>query len=182
MILGLDISTSVIGLAISDNNKLIHTDYFDLKKDDSLSHNQVFAQIKTWLTFIKNKYEIKKINIEEPLKKLSNGKTSINVLSSIFKTNFTVCWICYDVFNIDINYVSSSNARKKMKINIKNELKREFIYYANTKEIKKRVLERVLEQFPEFEKQLTFSKNGFINNHILDITDAIVMVNYEFKT
>lgn len=182
MILGLDISTVVIGLSVMDKKEIIHTDYFDLHKDESLTSNEVFQKIKEWFLSIKKQYAITKINVEEPIKKCSNGKTSINVISAIFKTNYTVCWICYDVFQIDINYVGSGPARKKMKINKNDDLKRDFKYYASTKDIKKRVLEKVLESFPDFEKELTYSKNGFINSHILDIADAIVMANYEFKT
>ncbi len=179
MILGLDVSSSIIGLSIIENKKLIHIDYFDLKADDKLSDNQVYAKIKQWLINVKNNYKIDKIRIEEPIKKCSNGKTSINVLAVIFKVNFTVCWMCYDVFGFDIEYLGSSTARKKLKINIKNELTKDFKYYASTKDIKKRVLERIIEIFPEFEKKLTYSKNGFIESHLLDIADAVVMAYYE---
>lgn len=179
MILGLDISSSVIGLSIVHKKRLIYVDSFDLKADDKLSDNEVYAKIKQWLTNVKNNYSIDTIHVEEPIKKCSNGKTSMQVLSVIFKVNFTVCWLCYDVFGFDIKYVASSTARKQLKINIKNDLKKDYKYYASSKDIKKRVLERIIEIFPEFEKKLTYSKNGFIESHLLDIADAVVMAYYE---
>lgn len=178
MILGLDISPSIIGLCIMDGKKIIHTSYFDLHQDDSLSDNEVFDSIKKWFSNINSSYKIHKICIEEPMKRDSGGKTSISVLSRIFKVNFTLCRFCYEIFNMEITYVNASTARKKFGISKKDGLKRDFKYYSSTKEVKKFVLERTLELYPEFEKQLTFSKTGIINAHILDITDAIVMSYY----
>lgn len=161
-----------------DGKKIIHTDYFDLHEDDKLSDNEVFDKIKKWFTNIKLKYAIDKICIEEPMKRDSGGKTSISVLARIFKVNFTLCRFCYEVFNMEITYVNAATARKKYGVSKKEELKRDFKYYSSTKEIKKFVLERTLVLYPDFEKQLTFSKTGIINAHMLDITDAIVMGYY----
>ena len=179
MILGLDISPSIVGLCIMDGKKIIHTDYFDLHKDETLTDNQVFDKIKKWFSDIKLKFKIHKICIEEPMKRDSSGKSSISVLSRIFKVNFTLCRFCYEIFDMDITYINASTARKKFGISKKEPLKREFKYYATTKEVKKYVLERTLELYPDFEKELTFSKTRIINAHMLDITDAIVMGYYE---
>ncbi len=179
MILGLDISSSIIGLAVIDDKKLVYTSHFDLEPDKKRDHNLVFDEIKKWLNDVKTKFKITKINVEEPMKRSTNGKTSINVLALIFKVNFIVCRICYELFGFSVVYVNAASARKKYKILNKEPLKRNFQYYSSTKDIKKYVLERTLILFPSFEQDLTFSKNGIILGHNLDIADAIVMAYYE---
>ena len=75
MILGIDISTSKIGISIIDyKENLILSELLKMKSTDSLEKRTEFFNQK--MTEIRRKYDIKNIFIEQPFMAFSGGKTT----------------------------------------------------------------------------------------------------------
>ncbi len=120
MILSLDISTSVVGYCILDeNNNIVLLDAFDLK--NKKHYPDIFCkaqEIKHVLEDIKTSYNITHIYIEDALMLFAPGKSSAVTISTLLKFNGIVSYICYLVFDIKPNFISASSARKTYGITI----------------------------------------------------------------
>ena len=85
VILGLDISTTTIGYAFSENNKILDMGFIDVKKHKTPKDKAFFAL--NWLC--KNKYidKVEHINIEDNLSGFAGGRTSQQVIIKLAKFN-----------------------------------------------------------------------------------------------
>jgi len=98
MILGLDISTSITGLTvIDDEGKVLHNEALDLtnKKLDNMFKKA--AAVKNRLTQIKHLFNIKKVFIEQSLNAFRPGLSSAQVILTLGKFNGVVSWICSEI-------------------------------------------------------------------------------------
>ena len=75
MILGLDISTSITGLAVVDKNlNLVYNSHIDLRKEDNIFSKA--SKVKDVLLETKKKFNITKITIEQPFTFFNSGGSS----------------------------------------------------------------------------------------------------------
>ena len=147
MILGLDISTSITGLAVVDENlNLIYTNHIDLRKVDGIFKKAKL--VKETLLEIKEKFLISNIMIEMPFTFFNSGGSSAKTMAVLQRFNGMVSWIVSEVFSQDPDYVGASEARKICEVKIARG--------QNTKEI---VLKAVLDLYPSFEVEWTKQKN-----------------------
>lgn len=117
MILGLDISTSIIGYTVLDKNgKILECECIRLEK-----FKDFFIKVKN----VKNKlqkisadHKINFVYIEEPLQAFSMGKSSALTIQALSKMNGTVSWLCYEIFDVIPELISSGTARKACKVKI----------------------------------------------------------------
>jgi hypothetical protein len=116
MILGLDISTSITGATILDNDgKIIYNEAWDTRK-----FKNMFEKAATIKEKIMDAYEygldsgsaIKHIFIEQNLQSFRSGFSSAKTLSTLSKFNGIVSWMCYDSLEIQPEYVAATSARK----------------------------------------------------------------------
>jgi hypothetical protein len=161
MLLGLDISTSITGYTILDDQKIVECDMLDLrnkKYTDFLDKSQAAKQL---LTNLAKKYTIKEIWIEETLNVLS-GKSSAHVIMTLNRFNGIFSWLCYETLGIKPNFISSRQARKMAGIVIPKG--------ADAKET---VIKHLLDTEPQFTVQ--YSKFGNLVQGTADRADSLIV-------
>lgn len=164
MILGLDISTSVIGVCVLDSkNEILLQEAWDLKnknKYKDLFDKSLF--VSDALSKLKEKYSIQHIFIEQSLHSFRSGFSSAQVLSILSRFNGIVSWLCFKIFSIKPEYIAATSARKLCGIKIPKGTK--------AKEV---VIQHLLSQEKKF--NIEINKNGNIKPNYYDIADAIVI-------
>jgi len=108
--IGLDVSTSVIGIAVVDENKKLHAlEFLSLKKTKTLLDKaDVFRDhISQYATL-----DVECVIIEEALKIFKKGKSSAQILQKLSMINGMVSWIAKDTFKCKIVHYHSERARK----------------------------------------------------------------------
>lgn len=113
MILGLDISTSIIGVTILDGKSGISKKISHISFNKKMSlWDKVFYFKKQIIKFVDNKEEIKFIVIEEPLSRFTKGRSSSHTISLLLKFNGILSFILYQEFGVEPEYFTPSQARK----------------------------------------------------------------------
>ncbi len=111
MILGLDISTSITGYTILDNDgNIIACNHIDLRKEKNFFLK--CSAVEGRLAAIRNEYFIEHIYVEQSLQSFRSGFSSAQTLSLLSKINGIVSWICYNLFGIEPEYIAATSARK----------------------------------------------------------------------
>lgn len=119
MILGLDISTSITGITvIDDEGNVLHNEALDLtsKKLDTMFKKA--AAVRDRLTQIKYLFNIKNVFIEQSLNAFRPGLSSAQVILTLGKFNGIVSWICHEIFGMEPEYIGASTARKSLGIKV----------------------------------------------------------------
>lgn len=111
MILGLDISTSVIGITwFSDDYKFLEISYLKFKKGTCL-----FTKLDEFITFFENKYgklNISSIGIEEPLKAFKGKFSSADTIQKLTQMNALISGYLYRKYRLKPSYYNVNAARK----------------------------------------------------------------------
>ena len=164
MILGLDISTSITGVTVIDtNNNILFCEHLDTRnknKFPSLLKKAHF--IRENLSQIKSTYNIETIFIEESLQSFRSGFSSSKTLSTLSKINGIVSYLCYEVFDIEPEYVASTSARKLCGIKIPRGSK-----------AKQVVLKFLLDNEPSF--AVEYTKHGNPKPGFYDRADSLII-------
>jgi Holliday junction resolvasome RuvABC endonuclease subunit len=159
MILGLDVSTSIIGVCILENDKIVYADYIDLRKTSSFFEKA--RKVETTLKEVKEKYDVKHVFIEQALMFFRRGGSTAKTMSILQRFNGIISWMCYNIYDMEPNYVSPISARSKCGIKI-----------ARGKKAKEVVMEHFIES-KEFE--IIYTRFGNVQKYCYDIADAIVV-------
>ena len=109
MILGLDISTAVVGVAVIDDGKLVLSTHWDISKADTLFSKAEVIGAELWQ--IRNDYNIESVFIETALKKFIPGRSRADTIMKLAKFNGIVSWMCYESFEIQPTYINVNSAR-----------------------------------------------------------------------
>ena len=109
MILGLDISTSIVGVALISDRGLILSTHWDISKAETLFAKA--EQIGAELWQIRNNYDIQHLFIETALKKFIPGRSRADTIMKLAKFNGIVSWLCYESFEIEPTYLNVNSAR-----------------------------------------------------------------------
>ena len=97
MILGLDISTTVIGVAlIDDQGNLALSEHWDISKQDTLFEKAEVVGSLMWE--LRTNHKIDYVFVETALKKFFPGKSRADTIVKLAKFNGIVSWICFDTF------------------------------------------------------------------------------------
>ena len=114
MILGLDISTSVIGYTILDEDaKIIECEAWDLRNKRYFPDLYIKAtHIKDKLLDIKCSHNIKHVYIEEPFVFFRAGGSTAKTMAKLQAFNGIVSWLCHDTFGFSPVHISPAQARK----------------------------------------------------------------------
>ena len=169
MILGIDISTSKIGISIIDyNENLILSELIKMKSSDSL---EVRAKIfNNKMIEIRGNYEIKHIFIEQPFMAFSGGKTTAVTMAKLQRFNGMCCYAVYDLYGFSASLIQANKARGLVELKIKRG--------DNTK---LKVIEWVSEKYPK-DFIVEYTRHGNPKPGTDDKADAIVIANAGLKT
>ena len=164
MLLGLDVSTSITGATVLDNDgKIVYCEAWDMRNKNK------FPTLLTKAGFIKNmlwemedRFGIDEIYIEQSLSRFRPGFSSAKTLLTLSKFNGIVSWLCYDIYEIEPEYLSVTPARKAVGITVPRG--------ENAKEI---VLNFLLDNEDSF--SVEYTKHGNPKPGSYDRADSIVI-------
>ena len=170
VVLGLDISTSKIGLSIVDlNKKLLKCEAIKLDNKKTLEERclqlEHIVQSLDANNYInpKNKYNIVKVYIESPFMMFSGGKTTAMTMSKLQRFNGMVSFMIRKVFGYDAELIAANKARGSVGIKVKRG-----------EDTKKKIIEWVKNEYPEdFNYDLT--RHGNPKPGTDDKADAVVV-------
>ena len=147
MILGLDISTSIIGYTILDEaNTIIECDCIRLEKFKDFFIKA--KNTKNKLSNLAGKYDITAVYIEESLQAFKPGFSSAGTIQALSKFNGVVSWLCNEIFDLTPEYISAATARKFCGIKVpKGEKAKPFVFNF------------VVDTVPEFKVEFTAKGN-----------------------
>ena len=120
MILGLDISTSITGATIIDDDGtcVLNISWDTRNKNKFPSIYEKAAFINNQLMSISMEYPIDKIYIEQSLHSFRSGFSSAQTLSTLSRFNGVVSWFCYHIFKTKPEMIAATSARKQVGIKI----------------------------------------------------------------
>jgi len=159
MILGLDISTSIVGVCVMNDNKIVYTEYIDLRKTGNFFEKA--RKVEDSLKEIKKNHKIDHIFIEQALMFFRRGGSTAKTMSVLQRFNGIISWQCYQLFDMEPNYVTPISARSKCGIKV-----------AKGKKAKEVVMEHFIES-QEFE--IIYTRHGNVQKYCYDIADAIIV-------
>ena len=169
MILGLDISTSVTGFTVlNEDGTILHNEAINLTSKKLETLLQKAKVVKDRLTELKYLYNITDIYIEQSLNAFRPGLSSASVILTLGKMNGIVSWICYEVYGREPEYIPVMTARKALGIKVERG--------ANAKEI---VLRHILDNYPDFKVEYTLKGNAA--KGVYDRADSLVIAVAGYK-
>lgn len=111
MILGLDISTTMVGVAILDpvTREVKQSLQWDLQK--ILSTFEKCETVGAELYSLKSQHNIDHVFIETALKRFLPGKSRADTIIKLAKFNGIVSWLCFETFGLEPTYINVNTAR-----------------------------------------------------------------------
>ncbi len=159
MILGLDISTSIIGVCLLKDNEIVKTDYIDLRKISGLLHKA--KVVEDYMLHNLKDEKIEHVFIEQALMFFRRGGSTAKTVSTLQNFNGVVSWLCFKLLELEPQYVTPISARSKCGIKV-----------PRGKKAKDVVMEHFLEsgEFP-----IDYTRYGNVQKYCYDIADAVVV-------
>lgn len=171
VILGLDVSTSKIGIAVMDyDKKIVSSDVIKYKPETPLEEKAKLLENK--LAKLSKFYAITDIFVEEPFVAFGGGKTTAQTMAKLQRFNGMCCYTIYNLFEFCPAMVNVRNARNKLGIKIPRGLKQN--------ETKRIIIEYVQQNHPEFTFTTTAHGNPVPGTD--DKADAVVIALYGLTT
>ena len=117
-VLGLDVSSSVIGVAIIEGDaksfKRTYLGHIDLTKDDDIwkkiDHVRSFLVEKSTTAEFQN---LTNIGVEEALLSFRPGASSATTITMLLRMNIVVSFLAREIFGMTPQFIPASTARKK---------------------------------------------------------------------
>ena len=109
MILGLDISTTMVGVAGINNKLLTLSENWDLSKIED--PYEKIELVGANLHALRAEHDIEQVYIETALKKFVPGRSRADTIIKLAKFNGVVSWLCYESFDIPPVYINVNTAR-----------------------------------------------------------------------
>lgn len=179
-ILGLDISTKVIGFALFDitGSNLLELTHFSpkIKPQPEDKIEELLKKADAFKKHLENysNVGITKIIIEEPLLNSNNVYT----VQTLLRYNTLILKNCYDIFKVVPTFISTYQARKYAFPDLvgKNDKGKNVLFGGYPKDVDKKHLiwERVNSLFPEIE--WLYDKHGKLKKENYDMSDSAACV------
>ena len=170
MLLGLDISTSITGATVLDTDgKIVYCEAWDTRnkrKFPNLFSKAHFIKGKLWE--VDDRFGIESIYVEQSLSRFRPGFSSAKTILTLSKFNGIVSWLCYEIYEVEPEYLSVSPARKACGITVPRG--------ENAKEI---VLNFLLDKEDSF--SVDYTKHGNPVPGSYDRADSIVIARAGMK-
>ena len=110
VILGLDVSTTCVGYAFTEDKKILDMGFIDIKKEKTPKD-----KVQKVLGFLNESPYIDKtmdINVEDNLSGFAGGRTSQQVIVKLAKFNAILCFMLEEIFQMEVNSINPMTARK----------------------------------------------------------------------
>ena len=125
--LGLDVSTTCVGYAFTENKKILDMGFIDIKKEKT-PKEKVFKV----LDFInESSYidDVFDINVEDNLQGFAGGRTSQQVIVKLAKFNAILGFVIEEEFGVEVENINPNTARKQVfgKARIKGVPAKEYV-------------------------------------------------------
>lgn len=182
IVLGLDISTSIIGWSILKGfNDVVDVGYIDLRNISHESTYELFDKVTYSSDKIKNiisSHQITDIVIESTIG-MASGK-NINSAILLNRFNYMLIYSLYLSYKeiINIEYVASQSCRKRYM----GELYKVWLKLPKTGDAKKEYIVNLVKPF--LEDKIEFTRRPRSTNkhlpHLYDISDSFIISNYKF--
>ena len=166
MILGLDISTSITGITLLDDNGEVKI----MSAIDTRKYKNFFQKaeaVQKVLTDLSNSYKVEEVFVEQSLQSFRSGFSSAKTLSTLSRFNGIVSWMCYSIWNLEPQYLAATSARKLCGIKIPKGEKAKPV-----------VLQYVLDNEPTF--VVEYTKHGNPKPDSFDRADSWVIAKAGF--
>ena len=166
--LGLDISTSCVGYAFTQDKKILDMGFIDIKKEKTPKE-----KVQKVLEFLNNSSyidEVVDINIEDNLSGFAGGRTSQQVIVKLAKFNAVLCFVLEDMLDMEVHNINPMTARKQVfgKARIKGKKAKEFV-------------EREVEKLYDTSKWCKYTTRKNWDKRNIDMYDGLVMSLYKGK-
>ena len=166
--LGLDISTTCVGYAFTENKEILDMGFIDLRKMNTPREKVFFV-----IDFLdKNSYinNIEQIYVEDNLSGFAGGFTSQQTIIKLAKFNAILCFELENVFQVDLKNINPMTARKNV------------FGVARIKGVKaKDLVKRKIEEMYDTKKWCKETTRGNWDKRNIDMYDGLVMSLYEKK-
>ena len=162
MILGLDISTSITGYTLIEEDKIILNGAWDTRK-----YKDFFEKVKHVKAGLEEIYEqhgeqIGAVYIEQSLQTFRSGFSSAKTLSTLSRFNGIVSWLVFDQYKTTPEYLAATSARKLCGIKVPRGQKAKAV-----------VLKFLLDNEPSF--VIDYTRNGNPKPESYDKADSMVI-------
>ena len=166
--LGLDISTSCVGYAFTENKQILDMGFIDIKK--FINHKEKAFFVLTEIN--KSSYidKVEKIYVEDNLSGFAGGRTSQQVIVKLAKFNAVLCFVMEDTFDIEVKNVNPMTARKQVfgKARVKGVKAKDFV-------------KRRIDELYDSTKWCNSTSRGNWDKRNIDAYDGLVMSLFEEK-
>ena len=171
MILGLDISTSITGITIlDDDGNCLVNQYWDTRNKNKFpTIYEKALLVYNNLRSISMEYPITKIFIEQSLHSFRSGFSSAQTLSTLSRFNGIVSWHCYQIFKMKPEMLSAATARKSLGIKV-----------SRGENAKQKSFDFVLANEPSF--VVEYTRNGNPKPGTIDKSDSCVIAKAGYKS
>lgn len=159
--LGLDLSSTTCGWALTENKKIIDAGFFDISKVKTYKEKAKIIMDG----LVNKKFEV--VNIEETLSGFAMGRTRQQTILMLAKNKAVISYILEEAWKIKINFANATTMRKQLfgKARIKGMTGKEYV--------KSRI-----EAMYDVSAFQVVTKRGNTDKRIEDIYDAIVVSCY----
>jgi Holliday junction resolvasome RuvABC endonuclease subunit len=172
MILGLDVSTSITGVAVIDKSgEILFYEAWDMRNKryfPTLWDKADFIENKLRELKVRKKFIIEKIYVEQSLQAFRPGLSSAKTILTLAKFNGIVSYLARRVYEMDPEYVGASSARKLCGIKVERG-----------KKAKEVVLQHILDTEPKF--KISYTSHGNPKPGSYDMSDAIIVARAGLK-
>ena len=167
VILGLDISTTCVGYAFTEDKKILDMGFIDIKKETTPKDKvQKVLDFLNKSPYIDNTIDI---NIEDNLSGFAGGRTSQQVIVKLAKFNAILCFML-EHFDYRVNNINPMTARKNVfgKARVKGKKAKEFV-------------QEQVEKMYNTKKWCQHTTRGNWDKRNIDMYDGLVMSLYKEK-
>ena len=173
MILGLDVSTSIVGATVlTDYGEVVYCEAWDLRNKNHFPTLYEKAQrVKQMLEIMHEvkRYNIEHVFIEQSLQAFRPGFSSAKTLLTLAKFNGIVSYICQKCYLKPPEYISASTARKACGIKVERG-----------KKAKEVVLNFLLDNDEDF--SVEYTKHGNPKPGEYDRADSYIIAKAGWKS
>ena len=166
--LGLDISTTCVGYAFTQDKKILDMGFIDIKKETT--PKEKVQKVLETLNSIKHIDEVYDINVEDNLSGFAGGRTSQQVIVKLAKFNAILCFMLEEMFEYNVNNINPMTARKNVfgKARVKGIKAKDFV-------------KEQIENMYNTKKWCKKTKTGLWDKRNIDMYDGLVMALFEKK-
>jgi hypothetical protein len=149
-ILGLDVSSSKIGIALLNNDDIVISEVLKFKSSQSLEERA--EQFERRMREIEELHVIYDVFVEQPAMMFKGGKTTAHTMATLQRFNGMCCYVVNSVFEMEAELVNPLSARSVLGIKVPRKIP--------SKAKKKFIIDNITERFDgQFKYNMTRQEN-----------------------